>query len=224
MEGVIEQLLESEEPSVRYKVLVHVLGQDSDSEPIQQLQEEIRRSPRVKAFLSERRSDGTLPFGPYTKWIGAHWVLAQLADIGYPPGDTDLIPLREQVLTWLFSDKHWNTIKTINGRTRRCASQEGNGVYALLTLGLADERVDELVNRLIHWQWPDGGWNCDKNPHAHHSSFMASIIPLRARWTCWRTNNCRMVFAPRRRSTTKLPARSTTATTMLTGVERAPER
>jgi hypothetical protein len=180
MEAVIEQLLQSEEPSVRYKVQVHVLRQDRDSESILQLQEEIRNSPRVKAFLSERRPDGTLPFGPYTKWIGAHWVLAKLADIGYPPGDTDLISLREQVLTWLFSDKHWNTIKTINGRTRRCASQEGNAVYALLTLGLADERVDELVNRLIQWQWPDGGWNCDTNPEAINSSFHESLIPLRA--------------------------------------------
>ena len=37
-----------------------------------------------------------------------------------------------------------------------------------------------LADRLHSWQWPDGGWNCDKNPHAHHSSYMESIIPLRA--------------------------------------------
>ena len=179
METAIEQFLQSEEPSVRYNVLVRVLCREPDSKSILQLQEELRQSPQAKAMLSEQRSDGTLPFGPYTKWIGAHWVLARLADIGYPPGDTDLIPLREQVLTWLFSDKHWETIRTINGRTRRCASQEGNAVYALLTLGLADERVDELVNRLIQWQWPDGGWNCDKNPDAINSSFHESLIPMR---------------------------------------------
>lgn len=62
---------------------------------------------------------------------------------------------------------------------RRCASQEALAIYSLLTLGLADERVDELASRLLRWQWPDGGWNCDKHPEAIHSSFMETLIPLR---------------------------------------------
>jgi hypothetical protein len=47
-------------------------------------------------------------------------------------------------------------------------------------LGLVNDKSHNLVERLLHWQWPDGGWNCDKNPSAHHSSFMESILPLRA--------------------------------------------
>jgi hypothetical protein len=32
----------------------------------------------------------------------AHWVLATLADLGYPPGDKTLLPLRDQLLgAWL---------------------------------------------------------------------------------------------------------------------------
>lgn len=111
--------------------------------------------------------------------MGAHWVLADLADIGYPPGDETLIPLRELVYKWLFGQSHQKQIKTINGRVRRCASQEGNALYYVLALGLADERTDELAARLVQWQWPDGGWNCDKNPEARHSSFMESLIPFR---------------------------------------------
>ena len=91
-----------------------------------------------------------------------------------------LIPLREQVLVWLFSKKHLDSILTLQGRVRRCASQEGNALYALLTLGLADERCDELAMRLLRFQWPDGGWNCDRRPQADTSSFMESLIPLRA--------------------------------------------
>ena len=68
----------------------------------------------------------------------------------------------------------------IEGRVRRCASQEGNALYYLLTLGLADSLTDELARRLIKWQWPDGGWNCDKNPSAVNSSYHESWIPLRA--------------------------------------------
>jgi hypothetical protein len=106
-------------------------------------------------------------------------VLAALAELGYPPGDDSLIPLREQVYAWLLSAGHRSGVKVLAGRARRCASQEGNALFALLTLGLADERTEELVQGLLQWQWPDGGWNCDKNPEAIHSSFMESLLPLR---------------------------------------------
>ena len=120
-----------------------------------------------------------IPHGPYAKWYGAHWVLATLADIGYPPGDASLIPLREQEYAWLLSEKHEKAIRTLQGRVRRCASQEAYAVFALLTLGLADSRTEELVERLLRWQWPDGGWNCDKRPEAINSSFSETLIPLR---------------------------------------------
>jgi hypothetical protein len=130
-------------------------------------------------LLSEKDKNGKIPFHPYQKWTGSHWVLSLLADLDYPVGDDSLIPMREQVYDWLFSDSHKNSIQVINGLTRRCASQEGNAVYYLTKLGLVDERTEELVNKLIGWQWPDGGWNCDKNPSAFNSSFMESLIPLR---------------------------------------------
>lgn len=38
--------------------------------------EEVTRSERVRALLSERGADGTIPNHPYTKWNGAHWALA----------------------------------------------------------------------------------------------------------------------------------------------------
>jgi hypothetical protein len=177
--NIIKKLLNSDEPSVRFKVLVNVLGEELESSDIKKLQEEIKSSPRVRLLLSERGKDGKIPFHPYRKWNGAHWVLAILADIGYPPGDKSLVPLREQVYEWLFSSKHEKKIISIEGRVRRCASQEGNALYYLLSLGLANARTEELAERLMKWQWPDGGWNCDKNPKAINSSFMESLIPLR---------------------------------------------
>jgi hypothetical protein len=71
-------------------------------------------------------------------------------------------------------------VPIMQGRHRRCASQQSNALFSVLTLGLADARAQDLVERLLHWQWPDGGWNCDRNPEASHSSFMESILPLRA--------------------------------------------
>jgi len=124
---------------------------------------------------------------PYSKWYGAHWVLSLLADLRYPPGDSSLVPLREQVYDWLFSEQHLEYMKgyeaqpifEIRGLTRAHASMEGNALYYLNALGLADHRTQELADRLLEWQWPDGGWNCDRNPSAHTSSFTESLLPLR---------------------------------------------
>jgi hypothetical protein len=46
-------------------------------------------------------------------------------------------------------------------------------------LGLADNRTQELVDRLLRWQCADGGWNCDKHPEAQVSFFNETLIPLR---------------------------------------------
>lgn len=180
MEEVVKRLRNSEEPSVRYKTLIGALGSKLTSAGVKKAQEEVRYSERVRLLLSERDKNGEIPRHPYAKWQGAHWVLSLLADLGYPPGDDRLIPLREQVCEWLLSDAHERTIKTVRGRVRRCASQEGNALHSLLSLGIADERSDELARRLIGWQWPDGGWNCDRKPSAEKSSFYESLIPFRA--------------------------------------------
>jgi hypothetical protein len=182
MDAILEQLVTSAEPALRYKARVHLLGEDPATPAPQRLQEEIKTCVRVRLLLSGRDAAGTIPRHPYhQKWTGAHWVLVALADLDYPPGDTTLLPLREQVYGWLFSREHQRSIErfTIAGRTRMCASMEGNAIFALLKLGLADERVDDLVERLLAWQWPDGGWNCDKHPEARISSFMETLLPLR---------------------------------------------
>jgi len=143
---------------------------------------EIAREGIAQRLLSERGLDGTIPHHPYSKWRGAHWVLAALADLGYPPGDPSLIPLRDQVYDWLFDEKRLAGIPTINCRTRRCASQEGNALYATLALALEDERTPRLTEWLVGWQWPDGGWNCDKRLEARKSSFQETVIPARGLW------------------------------------------
>jgi hypothetical protein len=70
-------------------------------------------------------------------------------------------------------------VPVIRGRARRCASQQGNALYAAVVLGLLDERGRRLARLLLRWQWPDGGWNCDRRPEAATSSFWESLIPLR---------------------------------------------
>jgi hypothetical protein len=192
---VIRRLLDSGEPSIRWKVRVHVLGEDAHSKPLRKLQSDVRVSERVRKLLAGRDATGRIPGerSPYDKWQGSHWVLAALADLGYPPGDGALKPMRDRVLDhWLrqdfFSeyeakaktDRYKKTgVPNICGRYRRCASQQGSALLSVTRLGLADARTERLVERLLHWQWPDGGWNCDRNPAADTSSFMETLLPMR---------------------------------------------
>jgi hypothetical protein len=194
---LIELLLSSGEPSIRWKIKVNVLGQDRQSSGIKILENEVKNSPRVKALLQKVGSSGFLrnEKGVYDKWQGTHWVLMTLADIGYPRREDALQPLVDDVLnTWLgkraFKEfvaekksdayKHRDAIPVMQGRHRTCASQQGNALYSILKLDLEDDRVHQLAERLRYWQWPDGGWNCDKNPDAKTSTFIHTLYSMRA--------------------------------------------
>jgi hypothetical protein len=193
---VLDTLLMSEHASVRYRTRVDVLGESPGSRSMKALREEIRSSPIVRKLLARQRADGRIEpvRRVYAKWQGAHWTAAALADLCYPPGDASLEPLRDQLLaTWLRDDFYVEFeadskakayrrkgVPVMQGRHRRCASQQSNALWSILKLGLTNAQTHEFVERLLYWQWPDGGWNCDKNPDACHSSFMESILPLRA--------------------------------------------
>lgn len=190
-DAIVDALLAHEEPSIRWKVRTRVLGDDPESADIIELREEIRESGRVRQLLAPCLAPD--PPGVYAKWQGAHWVLAALADLGYPPGDQALHPLRDRILGHWLADRFYEEfeatrksevyrrdgVPVMEGRYRRCASQQGNALWFLITLGLADDRCDALAERLLHWQWPDGGWNCDKNPTADTSSFFETLPPMR---------------------------------------------
>jgi hypothetical protein len=164
------------EPALAWKVAVNLRESSPDSSEAKQASQTVRSSPLVQQLLASRDATGHA----YSKWTGSHWILSLLADLGYPTGDPALQPLMEETYQAWLSPRHEEHIHLIDGRTRRCASQEGNAAWSSLRLGLADDRTQELVARLIKWQWPDGGWNCDRRPQAINSSFMESLIPLRA--------------------------------------------
>ena len=189
---VIQRLLASSHPSIVLRTRLLVLGEPEDSPAIKRLREEVRRSALAQGLLSWQSADGTIQTSPerrqthpYQKWQGPHWTLYSLAEIGYPPGDSSLVPMRDQFYDWLLKPSHLCPPHTLvipgqEDRVRRCAGQEGCAVWYSLRLGLGDARTEELVRRLRSWQWPDGGWNCDRRPAARKSSFMETLLPLRA--------------------------------------------
>lgn len=153
---MIKRLLSSSDPAIRF------LAGDVEAD--------VLSSPLVQTLLK-------FPdVHPYKKYWGTHWRLVALADLGVSEA-TELIEYGlEQELTWLTSPNR--RIVKIDGLTRRCASQEGNAVYACSKLGFArDLRVKKLVSSLLEWQWPDGGWNCDRKASGRRSSFHETITP-----------------------------------------------
>ncbi|MFH1568558.1 MAG: hypothetical protein ABIL09_11230, partial [Gemmatimonadota bacterium] len=178
MEAIVEQLLAADDPCLRYRTRLRVLGDDPAAASMCRLAGQVRRSERVARLLAGAERCGR---HVYSKYAGAHWVLATLADLGYPAGDRRLKPLRDRVYEfWLAPDhvqervldreapryKSRPGVPIIDGRARRCASQEGNALWSTLALGIADGRADQLAANLVRWQWPDGGWNCDRKTSA----------------------------------------------------------
>lgn len=141
--------------------------------------DEILSGPIVRGLLRGQRRDGGFGVHPYQKWGGAHWRLVSLVELGIPPDDRRARAAAETVLDWLTGDGHRSRIRVIDGLTRRCASQEGNALAVCCRLGMgADPRVTLLARSLIEWQWPDGGWNCDKRATGRRSSFNESLPPM----------------------------------------------
>ncbi len=185
MDHIIDILLADPDPLIRYRAQTELLGQSQTNPNIQALLLEVRTSPVVTGLLTQAGSDGKIPHHPYKKWDGAHWILAALAEMHYPPGDARLIPLREQQYAWFFGEdihhpQYQRRVITLENRARMCASMEGNAILSSLAFGLTDQQTVLLVERLLDWQWPDGGWNCDKKPPVTRSSFMETLIPMRA--------------------------------------------
>lgn len=118
---------------------------------------------------------------PYRKWTGTHWRLVELADSGIPVDRDRLDGAVRSELAWLLPGLAPESVLRLAGRARRHGSIEGNAVYALCRLGFVDHPdTGQLVEALLDWQWPDGGWNCDRHRDAWRSSFNESAIPALA--------------------------------------------
>ncbi len=176
----IDFLLASREPAIRHAALTGLLDKGPRSGDVRDARAAILDGPWVSALLAGQREDGSFGSHPYAKWTGAHWRLAALMDLGAPADTPGLVEAHDTVLRWL-GPAHVKAVRSIDGRARRCGSQEGNALAVGVWLGRArDPRVVELATNLVRWQWPDGGWNCDIRPEANHSSFNESWLPLLA--------------------------------------------
>jgi hypothetical protein len=179
---LVEQLRYEAEPYTRYKILVHVLGREAGSREARIIRDEIPDTVLVKTLLGERNPAGQIALHPGDRWRGAHWVLLCLADLHYPPGDRSLQPLMDQVWGWLLDESYLETAeaRVVGGRYRCAASTDAAALFYATRLGLDDDRVEALAQRLLKWQWPDGGWSADLGAAVVNASPAESLMPMRA--------------------------------------------
>jgi len=184
---LVNRLCGHDDPVVAYRARRLLAGESESSRALHRLRRAIGSSEMAQRLLLALNGER---FNPYRKWQGPHWTLYSLAEVGFPAGDERLLPLRQRVMDWMFAPAFLKPPSTVvfpdqPRRPRRCASMEGNAIWSQLVLRIVDdEHVPLLVDRLLAFQWPDGGWNCDKRPGAGTSSVQETLLPLRG-LACW---------------------------------------
>ena len=169
-DATLDRLLRSPEPAVRHLARTRLAGEPARPG-------ELGRSSVVRELSGDHGAH------PYGKWRGAFWRVVSLVELGVGPSHRGTRRALEEALAWLDTPAH-RARPVINGRVRRCATQEGLGLVAAVQQGLIrDERVARLAATLVASQWPDGGWNCDRRPGATNSSFHESWAATRGLWT-----------------------------------------
>ncbi len=171
----VDWLLRSDEPAVRYRARTWLLHQAETDPDVRGDRNAVATGPIVSTLLDFPEPS----VNPYRKWLGLHWRLVSLADFELPTDDATLRTALEAAvdreLDWIANPRRLDGVPRIDGLFRPDASMEGNGLYAASRFGVAgDERARRLAHRLIEWQWPDGGWNCDRAATGYRSSFHES--------------------------------------------------
>jgi hypothetical protein len=178
LDAAIDWLLKSDEPAIRYRTRTWLLGESERAPKVRRDRKEAWDGPIVSTlldFTDEAKKD------PYRKWWGMHWRLVSLAYFGLPVDRPDIrAKLHKGInreLAWIADPRRLEAPQRLrkDGLFLSDASMEGNALYVAARLGHAeDERLVPLVQALLKWQWPDGGWNCDGAASGYRSSFHES--------------------------------------------------
>lgn len=173
---IIGQLEASENPIVQYKLKRYVQGWDPEREEMVALRRSIKDSRIAAALRADlAASDPEDRHGMSTIYLTFRY----LADIDYPPGDESLIPFRDCVYRWLRRlEAEYDGRLFIRDKYRVHGSFHANAIYASIVLGLANTETDELAANLLRYQWPGGGWNCNKLPRTRGPTIVHTAYGL----------------------------------------------
>jgi hypothetical protein len=169
--NVIEWLLESD-PSIRWQVMRDLM--DESAEVVACERSRVASEGWGSRLLGLQGPDGQWGGGPYVfpGWISTTDTLLLLRDLGLDPVSEQArraVGLVRDNCTW---EPEFGNSPFFEGEIEPCI----NG-RVLASGGYFREASDRLVDRLLHEQLEDGGWNCEAPP-SKRSSFHTTICVL----------------------------------------------
>lgn len=163
--AVVDWLLEPSDPSVRYRTLVGLLGQDPSSPDAVEGRRAIAGSRPVQDILGRMHPDGYwLQTNPrtgitvgdgvvYGAYASTHFCLAYLAELGLDRSHPMVRKAADRYLSLQAADgDFWNHFSCLNGYNIR--------TYTMLGYG-GDPRLEKTIDLMLATRRHDGGYLCD---------------------------------------------------------------
>jgi len=174
---IIDRLEASTNPIIRYKLARYLRGGDPNAIALKRLRESIKHTSIASGLRQDlAASNPANRLGMSTIYLTFRY----FADIDYPPGDRALVPYRDHVYRWLRRlEAQYDGPLFIRDKYRVHGSFHANAVYASIVLGLATGETDTLLANLLRYQWPGGGWNCNKLPRTRGPTIVHTAYGLR---------------------------------------------
>lgn len=177
--GAIDWLLEGD-PSIRWQTLRDLLGA---SEPtFQRERKKIARDGWGARLLAHQDANGTWAGGKSSddglyspKWISTTYTMLLLRDFGLPSTNRQArkaCPL----LLYQGLQRDGGINYGWRGRSETCIT--GMVLSLLSYFEFDDDRLDTVTDYLLAQQMSDGGWNCQRDHGATHSSVHTTISVL----------------------------------------------
>ena len=179
-EDVIEWLLEPEDPSMKYRTLVELLGRSSNDNEAIECKREIAESLPVKSLLGKMHPDGYwLQKNPRTgKVLGegteygafgtTHFCLSYLAELGMD---------RTSVMVARAAERYLNLQKEDGDFRHHYSCLLGLNIRTFTMLGYKnDSRAKKSIDLLLNTERPDGGYLCDWHEGKYKTKSVKSCI------------------------------------------------
>jgi hypothetical protein len=157
----VDWLLEEDEPSIRYRTLVELLGRKQSDPEVREARQQIGQRGWAAEILARRDPAGwwVRERSLYTpKYLSTNWNLLALSDLGA----TRAIPaVRASCELWMDRSplKGGGVGGFGSGKGHHCYT--GNMARALIRFGYGDDpRVGKAMEWLVRTAHPKGGWTC----------------------------------------------------------------
>jgi hypothetical protein len=165
--SVLAWLLEDADPSVKYRALTELLGDDKDHAEVVEARDRIPKTKAVVKVLSDIQSDGEWP------WTGSYdspeLGISYLGELGLSRSHPTVSRAVEAFLSKQYSDGCFPNSYTMREGAGSAQRNDQSCYYALTIRGLIqlgyadDERVKKaLTFTLSEARW-DGGYLCSKS-------------------------------------------------------------